>query len=217
VGFTQINGSYVLFLVPSVYESNKMCHTPAAQVLKMKAQPQERRAKHPKAIMVQPWQNRLVRKHWIYVISMDISISAYKIYYIVYNICIYTYVYIYIHIHIYIYNTYTYICDLITLFCKLFFLLLYKPISAAATEPKAVRVRRRSHGYVLLHRRSRRSSADDVTGREESNRVYILYIYMAIFDYHRYMWIYLSISIYVTYNWIVIECIYVQNCAYYTK
>ena len=185
MGFTQINGSYVLFLVPSVYESNKMCHTPAAQVLKMKAQPQERRAKHPKAIMVQPWQNRLVRKHWIYVISMDISISAYKIYYIVYNICIYTYVYIYI----YIYNTYTYICDLITLFCKLFFLLLYKPISAAATEPKAVRVRRRSHGYVLLHRRSRRSSADDVTGREESNRI-SLYIYIDIYIYILYIYIY---------------------------
>ena len=109
MGFTQINGSYVLFLVPSVYESNKMCHTPAAQVLKMKAQPQERRAKHPKAIMVQPWQNRLVRKHWIYVISMDISISAYKIYYIVYNICIYTYVYIYIHIYIYTIHIHTYV------------------------------------------------------------------------------------------------------------
>ena len=99
-----------------------MCHTPAAQVLKMKAQPQERRAKHPKAIMIQPWQNRLVRRHWIYV-----SISAYKIYYIVYNLCICTYVctyiyiytsvctyiYIYICMYIYIYiHIYIYICTL---------------------------------------------------------------------------------------------------------
>ena len=215
-----------------------MCHTPAAQVLKMKAQPQERRAKHPKAIIIQPWQNRLVRRHWIYV-----SISAYKIYYIVYNLCICTYVctyiytsvctyiyicmYIYIYTYIYMYITHTYICDLITLFCKLFFLLLYKPISAATPEPKAVRVRRRSHGYVLLHRRNRRSSADDVTGREESDRIsiYIYYyiidiyiwLYMTIIDICGSITIYLSISIYVTYNRIVIECIYVQNCAYYTK
>ena len=114
------------------------------------------------------------------------------------------YIHIYIYIHMYIYNT------LIILFCKLFFLLLYKPISAATTEPKAVRVRRRSHGYVLLHRRNRGSSADDVTGREESDRISLslsIYIYILIhiyiYDYHRYMWIYLSmylsISIYVMY------------------
>ena len=114
---------------------------------------------------------------YMYICSMYIYIYIYVYIYI--YICMYIYIYIHIYIYIYMYITHTYICDLITLFCKLFFLLLYKPISAATPEPKAVRVRRRSHGYVLLHRRNRRSSADDVTGREESDRISI-YIYITI-------------------------------------